>query len=209
MTFSRNAAIAASIIVLSVLAMASNAGAAITVDEMSGSFGIIESDATDEARFSLSAGAISQSAVDDISGFGVYDMTVDVTGWTANGDDVAVVGGMMTIENMDNATTAVFDIVSVTLTQILTDPLAIGYMELELTQNTNTLTTDTADVILPSAMLMVISYNGLTIETDGTATLNATGSASFSTSATSVPVPEPATMAMLLTGLVFLRKRAN
>ena len=201
MTNLRNAALAAPIIVLSILAIASNAGAALNVDEISGGFGII---GLEPGGFGLSGGSISQSAQGDITGLGLVNIAVDVTGWTTNGDNVAVVGGTVTIINSGNITTAVFDVTSASLTQILADPFGIGYMELGLTLNTNDLAIGADAVVLPSAMQMGISYNGLVVD-DGTASLNALGSASFSASA----IPEPASLALFLGGFVFLRKRKN
>ena len=134
----------------------------------------------------------------------MFDIGVDLTGYTASGDGVLVDGSTVTIANLVNATFAMFNVDSATLTQILIDPIGIGYMTLDLTQNTNNLTTDTGDaIVLPSTMQMFITYNGLAIETDGsdgTASLNGFGSASFSA------IPEPATFALLLGGLVLLRK---
>jgi hypothetical protein len=187
-----------STIVLSVLAVASNAGATFIVDEISGVFGII---GLEPSGFGLSGGSISQSAQDDIAGLGLVNIAVDVTGWTTNGDDVAVVGGTVTIINAGNITTAVFDVTSASLTQILVSPVGVGLMELDLSWLNSDLTYLGQTVDLPSAMQMVISYNGLVVD-NGTARLNATtASASFSA------IPEPASLAMLLAGFVFLRKR--
>lgn len=189
-----------STIVLSVLAIASNAGANLIVNEISGGFGII---GLEPGGFGLSGGSISQSAQGDIVGLGVVNIAVDVTGWTTNGDNVAVVGGTVTIVNAGNITTAVFDVTSASLTQILVSPLGVGLMELDLSWLNSDLTYLGQTVDLPSAMQMVISYNGLVVN-NGTASLNAmTGSASFSA------IPEPASLTMLLAGLVFLRKRTK
>jgi len=206
MTNSRNVVIAASIIVLSLLAIASNAGATLIVDEISGGFGII---GLEPDGFDLSEGSISGSSQDNITGLTLADIEVDLTGWTASGGDITIIGETVTIANPGNATTAVFDVTSASLTQILVSPFGIGYMELGLTMNTNDLAIGADAVDLPSAMQMVISYNGLAIESDGadgTASMNATtGSASFSASA----IPEPASLALLLGGLAFLRKRTK
>ena len=199
MTGSRNSAITASIIVLSILAFAPGAGAVpvLNVDEISGGFGII---GLEPGGFGLSGGSISQSAQGDIAGLGLVNIAVDVTGWTANGDNVAVVGGTVTIVNAGNITTAVFDVTSASLTQILVSPSGVGLMELDLSWLNSDLTYLGQTVDLPSAMQMVISYNGLVVD-NGTASMNGTtGSASF------LAIPEPASMAMLLAGLVFLRK---
>ncbi len=201
MTNSRNAAIAAPIIVLSILAIASNAGADLIINEISGTFGAIGLDSGDSAYFELAQGEVSQPGTG--GALVVYDIAVDLTGYSAIGDDVTVIGGTVTIENSDNATTAVFSVSSASLTQILISPLGIGYMELDLSWSSSNLTYSGEAVVLPSAMQMVISYNGLAIETDGTdgtASLNGLGSASFSA------IPEPATFALLLGGLVLVRK---
>lgn len=186
-------------IVLFILVFAPGAGAVLFVNELSGGFGII---GLEPGGFGLSGGSISQSAQGDIAGLGLVNIAVNVTGWTTNGDNVAVVGGTVTIINSGNITTAVFDVTSASLTQILTSPLGIGYMELGLTLNTNDLAIGADAVVLPSAMQMVISYNGLVVD-NGTASLNAIGSASFSA------IPEPASLALFLGGFVFLRKRKN
>ncbi len=189
-----------STIVLFILAFASNAGANLIVNEISGGFGTI---GLDPGGFGLYDGSISQSAQDDIAGFGLVNIAVDVTGWNANGDNVAVVGGTVTIVNSGNITTTVFNVSSANLTQILTSPIGIGYMELDLSWLSSNLTYLSEPVDLPSAMHMVISYNGLVVENE-TASLNATtASASFSA------IPEPASLALILAGLVFLRKRKN
>ena len=201
MTNPRNAAIAASIIILSILAIASNASAVLIVNEISGTFGTIGLDSGDSAYFELTQGAVSQPAAG--GSLEILDIGVDLTGYTASGDSVLVDGSTVAIWNLTNGTIATFNVDAATLTQILIDPLGIGYMELDLTQSTNNLTTDTGDpIVLPSAMQMVISYNGLVVDTDGIASLNgnATGSASFSA------VPEPASLALLLGGFLFLRK---
>lgn len=199
MTGSRNAAIAASIIVLSILAIASNAGAVLVVNEISGTFGAIGLDSGNPAYFELTLGEVSQPAAG--GSLVVFDIAVDLTGYTASGDSVLVDGSTVVIANVITATSAVFNVDSATLTQILIDPIAIGYVTLDLTQNTSDLTTDTDDaIVLPSTMQMFIIYNGLVVDNDGTASLNGFGSASFSV------VPEPATLALLLGGFVFLSR---
>lgn len=187
-----------STIVLSILTISSNAGATLIVDEISGGFGNI---GLEPGGFCLFGGSISQSAQGDIAGLGLVNIAVDVTGWTTNGDNVAVVGGTVTIINSGNITTTVFDVTSASLTQILVSPFGVGLMELDLSWLNSDLTYLGQTVDLPSAMQMVISYNGLVVDNE-TASLNATtGSASF------LAIPEPASMAILLAGLVFLRKR--
>ena len=202
MAGSRNAAIAASIIVLSILAVASNAGATLIVDEISGGFGIIGLNPGGSADFELTQGEVSQPPA--AGSLVVFDIGVDLTGYTANGDSVLVDGSTITIANLVTATAAVFNVSSASLTQVLVNPLGIGYISLDLTLNTSNLTTDTGeDILLPSTMQAVITYNGLVVETDGSdgiASLNALGSASFTAS------PEPATFALLLGGLILLRK---
>ena len=202
MTNSRNAAIAALIVVLSILAIASNAGAVLIVNEISGNFGSIGLNPVGGADFELTQGAVSQPAAG--GSLVVFDIAVDLTGYTASGDSALVDGSTVIIANLTNATSAVFNVDSATLTQILIDPLGIGFMTLDLTQNANNLTTDTDEpIVLPSAMQMFIIYNGLVVETDGSdgiASLNTLRSASFSA------IPEPATFALLLGGLVLLRK---
>lgn len=200
MTGSRNAAIAASIIVLSILAIASNAGAVLIVNEISGTFGAIGLDSGDPAYFELTLGEVSQPAAG--GSLVMFDIAVDLTGYTANGDSVLVDGSTVIIANVITATSAVFNVDSATLTQILIDPIAIGYVTLDLTRNTSNLTTDDPDdpIALPSTMQMFIIYNGLVVDNDGIASLNTLGSASFSV------VPEPATLALLLGGLALLSR---
>ncbi len=200
-TNSRNVAIAASIIVLSILAIASNAGAVLIVDEISGTFGAIELNPGGSAHFELTQGGVSQPAAG--GSLVVFDIAVDLTGYTASGDSVLVDGSTVTIANVTNASSATFNVDSATLTQILIDPIGIGYMTLDLTLTSNTLTDAGDPIVLPSTMQMLITYNGLAIETDGsnvTASLTMFGSASFSA------VPEPATLALLLGGFVLSRK---
>ncbi len=204
MTNSRNVALAASIIILSILAIASNAGAVLIVNEISGTFSAIGLDSGNSAYFELTQGAVSQPAVGDP--LGVLDIGVDLTGYIASGDSVLVDGSTVAIWNLTNGTSATFNVDSATLTQILIDPIGIGYMTFDLTLTSNTLTDAGDPIVLPSTMQMLITYNGLAIETDGsngTASLSMFGSASFSA------VPEPASLALLLGGFVFLRKRKN
>ncbi len=201
MTHLRNAVIATSIIVLSILAIASNAGAALIVNEISGTFGAIELDSGDSAYFELTQGAVSQPAAG--GSLVVFDTGVDLTGYTASGDSVLVDGSTVTIANVTDAKFATFNVDSATLTQILIDPIGIGYMTLDLTLTSNTLTDAGDPIVLPSAMQMLITYNGLAVETDGsdgTASLSMLGSASFSA------IPEPATFVLLLGGFVLLRR---
>ncbi|RKY05312.1 MAG: hypothetical protein DRP66_10680 [Planctomycetota bacterium] len=187
------------------LAIASNAGAAMVVNEISGTFGAIGLDSGDPASFELTGGTVSQPAAG--GSLEILDIGVDLTGYASSGDSVLVDGSTVAIWNPTNGTIATFDVDSATLTQILIDPLGIGYMELDLTRNINNLATDADDpIVLPLTMQMLITYNGLAIETDGSngiAGLNMYGSASFSA------VPEPASLALLLGGFVFLRKRKN
>ena len=189
-----------STIVLSILAFAPGAGAVLIVNELSGSFLI--ADPAGGSYFELNNGIVLQTDQGNIAGLVLADIVVDVTGWTANGDNVMVTGGTVTFANSANGTTAVFNLSSPRLTQLLISPIGIGYMELDLTPNANNdLAIGTDAVVLPSAMQMVISYNGLVVG-NGTASLSGiTGSASF------LAIPEPASMALLLAGFVFLRKR--
>ncbi len=204
MTGSRNAVIAVSIIVLSILAIASNAGAVLVVNEISGNFGIIGLNPGGSADFELTQGEVTQPGAG--GSLVVFDIAVDLTGYSGSGGSVLVDGSKVTIANVITATSAVFNVDSATLTQILINPLGIGYMTLDLTQNTSDLTTDDPGdaIVLPSTMQMLITYNGLAVETDGSdgiASLDGLfGSASFSA------IPEPATFALLLGGLVLVRK---
>ncbi len=200
MTDSRNVAIATPIIVLFILAIASNAGAVLIVNELSGTFGIIGLNPADETWFELANGVVLQTADDNVTGLVLADVGVDLTGWTANGDTVAIDSSTLIIQNPATLTEAVFNVTSVALTQILSDPIGVGYMELNMTLASNDLTFAGEEISLPSEWQVVIVYNGLVIETDGTASLNALGSASFSA------IPEPASLALLLGGLVLLRK---
>ena len=207
MKASRNLTIV-STIVLSLFSFASNAGAVLLVNELSGSFGIIGLDPGNGAWFELTSGVVSQTAEDDIAGLVLADVGVDLTGWITSGDSVLMDGSTLTIQNPATATSAIFNVVSATLTQILTEPIGIGYMTLDLTQASNSLTHEVQgifqDILMPSTLQAVITYTGLVIEADnnkGTARLNALGSASFSA------IPEPATFALLLGGLAFLKTR--
>ena len=210
MTHSRNVAVAATVTLL-LFAFASNAGAMLMVDdlvvnELSGTFGVIGLDLGNAAYFELTQSAITQTAGDNISGLVLAKIGVDLTGYTANGGSVAISGGAVTILNPANSTSAVFNVDSASLTQLLTGPVGIGYMTLDLTLTDNNLIAAAGNVLLPSTMQAFITYTGLVIDNgavDGTASLNALGSASFSA------IPEPTAFALLLGGLAFLRKRRN
>ncbi len=200
MTGSRNAAITASVIVLSILAIASNAGAGPIVNELSGTFGAIELDFGNPAYFQLAGGVVSQTATDILMGLTIAPLGVDLTGFT-NGGIVAIADGTVTIENTATSTSAVFTVNSATLTQLLSSPVGLGYMQLDLSRLNNNLTYLGDPVTLPSTLQMVISYNGLVADdTTGTASLISIGSASFSA------VPEPATLVLLLGGFVLLSR---
>ena len=200
MTGSRNAAITASVIVLSILAIASNAGAVLVVNELSGTFGAIELDFGNPAYFQLTDGVVSQTATDILMGLTIAPLGVDLTGFT-NGGIVAIADGTVTIENTATSTSAVFTVNSATLTQLLSSPVGLGYMQLDLSRLNNNLTYLGDPVTLPSTLQMVISYNGLVADdTTGTASLISIGSASFSA------VPEPATLVLLLGGFVLLSR---
>ncbi len=200
MTGSRNAAIAASVIVLSILAIASNAGAVLVVNEMSGTFGAIDTSLGGPAYFELTDGVVSQTETDILTGLTIMPLGVDLTGFT-NGGIVAIAGGTITVENPATSTSAVFTVNFATLTQVLSSPVGLGYMELDLSQFSNNLMYLGEAVTLPSSLQMLISYNGLVADdATGTASLTSIGSASFSA------VPEPATLALLLGGFVLLRK---
>jgi len=200
MTGSRNAAITVSVIVLSILAIASNAGAGPIVNELSGTFGAIELDFGNPAYFQLTDGVVSQTATDILMGLTIAPLGVDLTGFT-NGGIVAIADGTVTIENTATSTSAVFTVNSATLTQVLSSPVGLGYMQLDLSRLNNNLTYLGDPVTLPSTLQMVISYNGLVADdTTDTASLISIGSASFSA------VPEPATLVLLLGGFVLLSR---
>ncbi len=198
-----------STIVLFILAFASNAGADLIVNEISGTFHAIGLDSGDSAYFELTQGEITQPAAGGT--LVVLDIGVDLTGYTESGNRVLVDGSTVAIWNQTNGTFAAFNVDSASLIQWQISPLGIGQMSLDLTldltQNTNPLTTDAGDlIVLPSTMQMFIIYMGLAIETDGgdgIANLNGHERALFSA------VPEPATLALLLGGLAFVRKRRN
>ncbi len=200
MTGSRNTAIIASVIVLSILAIASNAGAVLVVNELSGTFGAIELDSGNPAYFQLTDGGVSQTATDILMGLTIAPLGVDLTGFT-NGGIVAIADGTVTIENTATSTSAVFTVNSATLTQVLSSPVGLGYMQLDLSRLNNNLTYLGDPVTLPSTLQMVISYNGLVADdTTDTASLNRPGSALF------WAVPEPATLVLLLGGFVLLSR---
>lgn len=210
MTQSRNVAVAATVILL-LFTFAPNAGAMplvddLVVNEISGTFGRIGLDPGNAAYFELTQGAITQTAEDNVGGLVLADIGVDLTGYTQSGDNVMISGGTVTILNPTNSTTALFNVDSASLTQVLTGPVGIGYMSLDLTLTENNLIVAAGNVLLPSTFQAVITYNGLVVDSDGVnviAGLNASGSASFSA------IPEPTAFALLLGGVALLRKRRN
>jgi len=201
MTHSRNLAVLATVAFL-LSALASNAGASLIVNEVAGTFGIINVDAGNTVWFELTEGEVSQP---DGSGLAlvVSDIAVDLSGYSANGDSVAVVGGTVTIANPANSTTAVYNVIAANLTQMLTSPFGIGYVAMDLVQDNSDLNVAGESIILPSTLQANITYNGLVVGTDGSngvASLNAPGSASFSA------IPEPASFMLLLGGVALLRR---
>lgn len=201
MKASRNFTIVSTII-LSVFAFAPGAGAVLLVNELSGSFGLIRVDPVGGNYFEMDNGTVSQTEPSNVDGLIITPLQVDVTGYVGAGGSVAITGGTVTIQNPANATTAVLDVDFATLTQVMVDPIGIGYMELNMTLASNDLIFAGEQITLSSNWQAVISYTGLVVEPggiNGPASLNALGQASFSA------IPEPATLVLLLGGLAFLR----
>ncbi len=204
MKASRNLTIV-STIVLSILAIASNAGAVLDVDEIAGTFGAIALNPGGSAEFALTLGAVSQPAAG--GSLVVSDIAVDLAGYTASvgsPGSVIVDGSTVTIENVTDATSAVFNVDSASLTQWQISPPGTGEISLYLTLTSNTLTDAGNPIALPLTMQMRIAYLGLAIETNGSdATARLTGQFQI---ASFLAIPEPATLVLLLGGFVLLRR---
>jgi len=157
---------------------------------------------------SFEVGVVTSS--DDFPGLlsttpNVNDVEIDMTGFNVNGgpvivsDDIVIAGG---------AGLATFSVSNAKLTQILTTPIAIGHIVADIELISNTTGIDLSEFAAGSSL--AITYNGLSISSDGTngsADVSGAASASFTLSA----VPEPSTFVLTTLGLLgvlgFARRR--
>ena len=120
----------------------------------------------------------------------VADFEIDLTGYAVNGgsvgtpDDIQITGG---------GGVATFSVSNAKLTQITTSPIAIGHIIADIELISNTTSADLSSFAAGS--FLAITYNGLSISTDGTngsADITGAASASFTLS----PVPEPTSLVL-------------
>ena len=188
-----------------ILVAGSTAHAELLVNEFAATFGTIKVNATDLKKFSLDDGMITLTLSDDVDGMSIDKVTFDLTGYAGplgTSNPIAVVSDTLTIRL--ESTIAQYDVVSAQLTQILNNPIAIGFIELELTLNNSNLAVGGENVIVPSALTSAITINGLKItveegsggQKNGKAQLGSVASASLTA------IPEPGTCTLLGLGML-------
>lgn len=130
----------------------------------------------------------------------ISDVTVDLTGYgDLDGDEVAVLGGSLVINNSANGTSASLAVDSATLTQVLNSPIGIGYMSLCLDLSSSNLKThDDKKTINLDVVDSVITINGLRITTDGTSGTASLGTRPSASASISALVPEPSALVLAL-----------
>ena len=120
----------------------------------------------------------------------VADFEIDLTGYAVNGgsvgtpDDIQITGG---------GGVATFSVSNAKLTQVTTSPIAIGHIIADIELVSNTTSADLSSFAAGS--FLAITYNGLSISTDGTngsSDISGAASASFTLS----PVPEPTSLVL-------------
>lgn len=171
----------------------------------------------------VSASGIQFTLTDEITstapgtavGLSVDPITVDLTGWNPAGlgisDTVSIVGGQITLSGSSGSAT--YDVASASLTQILNNPISVGYIELSLNNLVNSSLKDGNgdDVALASALTTTITINGLKVTTNG---INGNASIPTLSTASLTAVPEPSSIVLGVLGfgglgLVTWRRRGR
>jgi hypothetical protein len=155
----------------------------------------------DGTTFQLLGGTITHTAPDTLpEQLTIGNVTVDLSGYDdLDGGSVTVLGNQLTVSNPLSGTSAQLAVDSATLTQVLNDPIGVGYVMLDLSTSASDLQTLGGDTINLQVFQSVVSINGLVITTDGsngTATLDTLASASISA------VPEPSALLLALLAAV-------
>ncbi len=184
----------------------SAAQADLVVSEFAGTFGTIQVDASDLKQFTLADGLITFTLDDDVDGMSLDPLTFDLTGYagplgTAN--PITVVDNSVTIRLA--STSALYNVVSAQLTQLANTPIAVGFVDLELTLEDSDLGVGGVDVLVPSSISSLITINGLRItvaeqggQMNGNVQLGAAASASITA------IPEPTVCALAAIGLMIV-----
>lgn len=198
----RTAAALAAFVLVALVGSRSQA-AIISVDEFAAVFPTVSAAGS---QFTLSDDDITDTSPDSAVGLSIDPITVDLTGWNpapglGTADAVGIVGGKITLTG--SAGSATYDVAAATLTQIINNPIAVGYMQLSLNNLVNNGLQDGNgdDVVLASSMMTTISINGLKVTTNGV-NGNATVPSLSTASLTAVPEPSTAVLgALSLLGL--------
>lgn len=138
----------------------------------------------------------------------VAAVTIGLSTWSFNSDAVGLTDLVLTGTG-DISGSATYEADSATLTQMLyPPPIGIGVIQATMTLESNTLTSGVHGAVgMPSNIDLLVSYNGVTVTTNGsfgTSAVTDTATASFSA------VPEPAALSLLVlggVGLLWRRRR--